>query len=139
MATMFNRFRKKERPATESSPAAQTSEPPDIEKSGVTAKAPEQHDGGSDDAPPLNLDGIDEEDLPPDIADLPRVVRNTVSLEDDPAAPCVTFRYFLLCFIFIPPGAILYQMGEYRTASAAYPILFVQIGRCSSFSPRPMS
>ncbi|KAF2733326.1 OPT superfamily oligopeptide transporter [Polyplosphaeria fusca] len=70
---------------------------------------------------------MDDDDLPEDIRDLPKIVRNTVSLEDDPSAPCITFRYFLLCFIFIPPGAILYQMAQYRTTAAAYPILFVQI------------
>ncbi|KAF2259850.1 putative oligopeptide transporter [Lojkania enalia] len=68
-----------------------------------------------------------EQDLPEDLRELPKIVLNTVSLEDDPAAPTLTFRYFLLCFIFVPPGAILYQMGQYRTTAAVYPVLFVQI------------
>jgi hypothetical protein len=70
----------------------------------------------------------DEADLPDDVRELPKIVRSIVSLEDDPTAPTITFRYFLLSFIFVPPGAILYQMGAYRTTSAVYPVLFVQIG-----------
>jgi len=78
---------------------------------------------------PLSEDEADAlEDLPDDVRELPRIVRNIVSLEDDPNAPTITFRYFLLCFIFVPPGAILFQMGAYRTTSAVYPVLFVQIG-----------
>jgi hypothetical protein len=78
---------------------------------------------------PLSEDEADGlEDMPDDVRELPRIVRNTVSLEDDPTAPTLTFRYFLLCFIFVPPGAVLFQMGIYRTTSAVYPVLFVQIG-----------
>jgi hypothetical protein len=73
-----------------------------------------------------DVEGV--EDLPEDVRELPKIVRNIVSLEDDPNAPTLTFRYFLLCFIFIPPGAVLFQMGQYRTTSAVYPVLFVQIG-----------
>lgn len=71
----------------------------------------------------------DEADLPEDIRGIPKIVRSIVSLEDDPNAPTITFRYFLLCFIFVPPGAILFQMGIFRTTASAYPVLFVQIGR----------
>lgn len=74
------------------------------------------------------------EDLPDDVRELPMIVRNIVSLEDDPSALTLTFRYFLLCFVFVPPGAILFQMGSYRTTSAVYPVLFVQIGALTSFS-----
>ncbi|KAF1960739.1 OPT superfamily oligopeptide transporter [Byssothecium circinans] len=78
-------------------------------------------------APVVDVDGEDEVELPDDVKELPRIVRNIVSLEDDPNAPTITFRYFLLCFLFVPPGAILFQMGIYRTTSAVYPVLFVQI------------
>ncbi|KAF2475835.1 putative oligopeptide transporter [Lindgomyces ingoldianus] len=68
-----------------------------------------------------------EDDIPEDVRELPKVVRSIVSLEDDPTSPTITFRYFILCFIFVPPGAILYTIGAYRTTAAVYPILFVQI------------
>jgi hypothetical protein len=78
----------------------------------------------------LSEDEVEDlEDLPEDVRQLPRIVRNIVSLEDDPNAPTLTFRYFLLCFIFVPPGAVLFQMGIYRTTAAVYPVLFVQIGK----------
>lgn len=74
-------------------------------------------------------DGEDDTDLPEDLRELPKIVRSIVSLEDDANAPTITFRYFLLCFIFVPPGAILFQMGIFRTTASAYPVLFVQIGK----------
>lgn len=73
------------------------------------------------------VDDEDEADLPEDVKLLPKIVRSVVSLEDDPEAPTITFRYFLLCLIFVPPGAVLFQMGIFRTTASAYPILFVQI------------
>lgn len=85
---------------------------------------------GTSSAPGKDLvfEGEEEADLPEDVRQLPKIVRSIVSLEDDPTALTITFRYFLLCFIFVPPGAILFQMGVYRTTSAVYPVLFVQIG-----------
>jgi hypothetical protein len=83
----------------------------------------------SRETPVIDVDAEDEADLPEDIRELPRIVRSIVSLEDDPNAPTITFRYFLLCFLFVPPGAILFQMGIFRTTASAYPVLFVQIGR----------
>jgi hypothetical protein len=83
----------------------------------------------SGEPPVIDVDAEDEADLPEDIRQLPRIVRSIVSLEDDPNAPTITFRYFLLCFLFVPPGAILFQMGIFRTTASAYPVLFVQIGR----------
>ena len=77
---------------------------------------------------PNGGEAVVDEDLPADVKELPLIVRNTVSLEDDPSLPTITFRYFVLCLIFIPPGAILFQMGAYRTTAAVYPVLFVQIG-----------
>lgn len=63
----------------------------------------------------------------PEIAQLPLIVRQTVSLEDDPTLPTITFRYFVLCILFIVPGAFLSQMSHYRTTQAPYSVFFVQI------------
>ena len=68
-----------------------------------------------------------ENELDADVAELPKVVREIVPLEDDPSTPVMTFRYFLLSFIFIIPGAFISTMNSYRTTSAAYSIFFVQI------------
>lgn len=68
-----------------------------------------------------------EEDLPDDVKEIPLIVRKIVSLEDDPTLPTITFRYFVLTIFFVAPGAVLYQMGLYRTTASAYPVLFVQI------------
>ncbi len=67
------------------------------------------------------------EELPADIAELPKIVREAVTFEDDPSTPIVTFRFFLLSIIFIAPGAFLDTMNSYRTTSAAYSVFFVQI------------
>lgn len=108
---------------------------PDSEKDDpAMAHLPKSHDAEklphdvttSGDSPVA--DEEDEADLPEDVRQLPKIVRSIVSLEDDPNAPTVTFRYFLLSLIFIPPGAVLFQMGIFRTTASAYPVLFVQIG-----------
>jgi hypothetical protein len=52
----------------------------------------------------------DELIIEEDLRDIPVEVRNTVSFEDDQNLPTITFRYFLLTFIFVAPGAFLYQM-----------------------------
>jgi len=70
----------------------------------------------------------DVEDEDPALTDLPWHVRRVVSLEDDTTLPTITFRYFVLSFIFVIPGAFLSQMVCYRTTSAPYSIFFVQIG-----------
>ncbi|KAL2070302.1 hypothetical protein VTL71DRAFT_13328 [Oculimacula yallundae] len=63
----------------------------------------------------------------PSIRDIPINVRRIVSFEDDPTLPTLTFRYFVLCIIFILPGAFLSQLSHYRTTSAPYSVFFVQI------------
>ncbi|KAH3680254.1 hypothetical protein WICMUC_000435 [Wickerhamomyces mucosus] len=68
-----------------------------------------------------------EDQLPPDIAELPKIVRESITLDDDPNIPVFTFRYLLLSLIFIPPGAFIDTLNSYRTTSAAYSIFFVQI------------
>lgn len=69
-------------------------------------------------------------DLGPDdaaIQDLPWHVKRIVSLHDDTTLPTITFRYFILVFLFVPPGAFLQQLNMFRTTSAPYSIFFVQI------------
>jgi OPT family small oligopeptide transporter len=63
----------------------------------------------------------------PEIAQLPLIVRQLVSLEDDPTLPTITFRYFVLSVFFVVPGAFLSQMSHFRTRQAPYSIFFVQI------------
>lgn len=94
---------------------------PENDKATPLVRDPEKppiHVTDSNDSPDLDLEN--EDDLPEDVRVLPKIVRNIVSLEDDPTAPTVTFRYFLLCFLFVPPGAILYQMGIFRTTGTFY-------------------
>ncbi|KAL1846380.1 OPT superfamily [Paecilomyces lecythidis] len=67
------------------------------------------------------------EDEDPEITALPQEVRQLVSLTDDPELPTITFRYFLLCLIFVVPGAFLSQMSHFRTTQAPYSVFFVQI------------
>ncbi len=63
----------------------------------------------------------------PMLKDLPWHVRRVVSLTDDPNLPTITFRYFVLILLFIPPGAFLQQLNMFRTTFAPYSIFFVQI------------
>ena len=76
--------------------------------------------------PENRRDDLGDDD--PALKDIPWHVRRVVSLQDDPTLPTITFRYFVLAFLFIIPGAFLAQMSEYRTTSAPYSIFFVQIG-----------
>lgn len=68
---------------------------------------------------------ISEDD--PRVRDIPPYVRRIVSFTDDTELPTITFRYFLLSFLFIVPGAFLSQMSSFRTTYAPYSIYFVQI------------
>ncbi|KAG0024539.1 hypothetical protein BGZ82_010426 [Podila clonocystis] len=58
---------------------------------------------------------------------VPKIVRELVSMDDDPTLPTVTFRYFLLSFIFIALGAVISQIAWFRTTAASYSMFFVQI------------
>lgn len=80
----------------------------------------------------------EDEDLPEDLLEIPKIVRETVPLEDDPSTPVLTFRYFVLAVIFVIPGAFIDTMNSYRTTSAAYSIFFVQIAShwCGKFLAR---
>jgi hypothetical protein len=139
MATILNRFRRRvSDPGTEMGPGNSTRDSSSHEPSDnhspaehvVRGANPEKHDleakGGA--SVPITSGDDDEDNLPEDIRELPKIVRNTCSMEDDPNAPTITFRYFLLCALFVPPGAFLYQMGSFRTTAAIYPVMFVQIG-----------
>jgi OPT oligopeptide transporter protein len=96
-------------------------------------------DHSSDHSPPITgktqvffpaTEGGEEEliaDDDPRVKDLPPYVRKVVSLQDDSTLPTLTFRYFLLSFLFVAPGAFMEQMNSFRTTSAPYSIFFVQI------------
>lgn len=70
---------------------------------------------------------LDQNAIEPDLADLPKEVRETVPLTDDPSIPVMTFRYFVLLTLFIVPGAFIDTINSFRTTSAVYSIFFVQI------------
>ncbi|KAF1817669.1 OPT oligopeptide transporter [Eremomyces bilateralis CBS 781.70] len=91
-----------------------------------------------------SLTAVDEEERPPSLSsydsgdsshpvhrgtagNIPFEIRETVSLEDDPSLSTITFRYFVLSILFVIPGAIISQMSMFRTTSAPYSTLFVQI------------
>jgi hypothetical protein len=73
------------------------------------------------------VNGEDAPEIDDTINELPWAVRRVVSLHDDTTLPTITFRYFLLVFLFVSPGAFLEQINQYRTTSAPYSIFFVQI------------
>ncbi|KAF9572651.1 hypothetical protein BGW38_008503, partial [Lunasporangiospora selenospora] len=71
---------------------------------------------------------LDEEaELEESILLVPKVVRELISMDDDPTLPTVTFRYFVLSTIFISLGAVISQIAWFRTTSASYSMFFVQI------------
>ncbi|ODN73352.1 OPT family small oligopeptide transporter [Cryptococcus amylolentus CBS 6039] len=57
--------------------------------------------------------------------DIPEIVRNTVSFEDDPTLPVITFRAILLSAIFCTIGSVISQISYFRTTTAAFPVFFV--------------
>jgi OPT oligopeptide transporter protein len=75
----------------------------------------------------LHVNGEDAPEIDDAVNELPWAVRRVVSLHDDTTLPTITFRYFLLVFLFVSPGAFLEQINQYRTTSAPYSIFFVQI------------
>ncbi|KAI9284990.1 OPT oligopeptide transporter protein-domain-containing protein [Umbelopsis sp. AD052] len=58
---------------------------------------------------------------------LPVIVREIVSLEDRPEDLTITFRFFLLGVSFSVLGAFITQLSWFRTTSAPFSILFVQV------------
>ncbi|KAM3583033.1 OPT superfamily [Umbelopsis sp. WA50703] len=63
----------------------------------------------------------------PEYKDIPLVVRELVTFDDDPEQPSLTFRYYLLSFVFVGLGAFVSQLSWFRTTSAPYSVFFVQI------------
>jgi hypothetical protein len=122
MANIISRFRRRKATPQTSSPST---EPVYVDEKNVAIPS-EKGTGASEPAvdssesktnqsydPELAIDPIaaDEESvIEEDLRDIPVEVRNTVSFEDDQNLPTITFRYFLLTFVFIAPGAFLYQM-----------------------------
>ncbi|KAI5294253.1 hypothetical protein KEM52_004367, partial [Ascosphaera acerosa] len=97
------------------------------EKTGLPAKRESESPQSTDDIEVGKIESEKEEDLPDDLKDIPRAVRDTVNFEDDPNERCLTFRYFILVFIFIPLGAFVSQMTLYRTTQATFSVFFVQV------------
>ncbi|KAF9088306.1 hypothetical protein BGX27_002722 [Mortierella sp. AM989] len=74
-----------------------------------------------------DVGSLDEEELEESIRLVPKIVRELVSMDDDPTLPTVTFRYFVLSTFFISLGAVISQISWFRTTSASYSMFFVQI------------
>ncbi|KAG0359272.1 OPT super, partial [Mortierella sp. AD032] len=79
--------------------------------------------GGIDD----DAGSLEEEELEESIRLVPKIVRELVSMDDDPTLPTVTFRYFVLSTILVALGAVTSQISWFRTTSASYSMFFVQI------------
>lgn len=69
-----------------------------------------------------------------DLRNIPDIVVETLELKNqtqyehhkaDP--PLLTFRYFLLSVLFVVPGALMDTMNSFRTTSAPYGVLVVQL------------
>lgn len=50
-----------------------------------------------------------------EFADIPELVRNVVSFEDDPTLPVITFRSVLLSVLFCVLGSFVSQLAYFRT------------------------
>ncbi|ORY32181.1 OPT oligopeptide transporter [Naematelia encephala] len=57
--------------------------------------------------------------------DIPELVREVVSFEDDPTQPVITFRAVLLSTIFCVIGSVVSQLSYFRTTYAPFPVFFV--------------
>ncbi|ORX95574.1 hypothetical protein K493DRAFT_282725 [Basidiobolus meristosporus CBS 931.73] len=69
----------------------------------------------------------DEKGEDPELEGIPQIVKDIVSMEDNPELPTLTFRYFVLSFIFVGLGAFVSQLTWFRTTYAPYSLFFVQI------------
>ena len=97
-----------------------------------SSKGSDPHDAPAENNPviyTLGQDGKEEIVTEDDarVKDIPPYVRRIVSFTDDTTLPTITFRYFLLVFLFVTPGAFLSMMAHYRTTYAPYSVFFVQI------------
>lgn len=50
-----------------------------------------------------------------------------INLTDNPTLPTIAVRYVVLSALFVILGAFLSQMNYFRTTSAPYSVVFVQI------------
>ncbi|KAG0294365.1 hypothetical protein BGZ96_001360 [Linnemannia gamsii] len=104
-----------------------------LEEEPITLYFPsEQKDGIKDEhsgmeADPGSLEGGDDEELEESIRLVPKIVRELVSMDDDPTLPTITFRYFVLSSIFSALGAVISQVSWFRTTATPYSMFFVQI------------
>jgi hypothetical protein len=101
----------------------QTGQEESLPFSGVNEKDAKSFTAGV--ATEIQNDSFADDD--PAVRDIPSTVRRIVSLHDDPTLPTLTFRYFILTFLFVVPGAFLSQLSHFRTNYAPYSVLFVQI------------
>lgn len=104
--------------------------PKDLNLGGTSPSSTSKVALHSDEALKEDGDSGDESDRDedhPEVQALPLNVRRLVSLTDDTKLPTLTFRYFLLSFLFVTPGAFLAQMSYFRTTQAPYSVFFVQI------------
>ncbi|KAF7300812.1 OPT oligopeptide transporter [Mycena kentingensis (nom. inval.)] len=60
-----------------------------------------------------------------DLLQIPQVVKDVVSLEDDPNLPTLTFRVMLLGTFFVCIGAFPSQLAFFRTTSAPFSVFFI--------------
>jgi hypothetical protein len=118
MAHIINRFRHRKPAQRSSSPSTEQVylEDKNVSLPSEPGVQPLESKARDSDDPELATDPNDtngESAVEEDLRDIPVEVRNTVSFEDDPNLPTITFRYFLLTFLFVAPGAFLYQMVWY--------------------------
>lgn len=100
-----------------------------VEKTPVESTAPDNTKAADVEAVAAGPDPSDasDTDLPDDLRDIPVQVRTTVNFDDNPSEATITFRYFLIVFILIPPGAFISELSQFRTTQASYSVFFVQI------------
>ncbi|KAG0297395.1 hypothetical protein BGZ97_004301, partial [Linnemannia gamsii] len=79
------------------------------------------------DTDPGSLEEGKEQEVEESIRLVPKIVRELVSMDDDPTLPTLTFRYFVLSTVFAAMGALIAQISWFRTTSASYSIFFVQV------------
>lgn len=113
------------KPAFQSAVMDPVAPPADDKKFIATPKIVSDEENIHHDKETAVIEQESEED--PEIAALPREVRQLVSLTDNPELPTITFRYFVLSAVFVIPGAFLSQMSYFRTTQAPYSVFFVQI------------
>ena len=150
MANIINRFRRKEATPQSSSPNTEPADVDDNNVSTLSEKGVGPYKPAINPLEPKTNQSYDpelaigptvseeESAIEEDLKDIPVEVRSTVSFEDDQDLPTITFRYFLLSFLFIAPGAFLYQMVPNNfEASGKHPVLTVLIGPIS-YNLRPL-